>query len=122
MYGRLLLKVFVSVGMTVAGILRLTNPEIGNAEMNSLTFLTPLHELFIGLFELIAIPVMFYASRQIRNAYLGFWCFCVLLISAVHMRQHTLYEVKKLVPFTSDIKTIWYHLILVVIMISIMLR
>jgi hypothetical protein len=122
MYANLLLKLFVSVGMTFAGILRFMNPEIGIAEMNSLDLLTPMHELLIALFELIAIPVMFHAPRAIRNLYLGFYCICIVIISAIYLKQHTIGEIKKLVPFTNDIKSIWYHLILVVIMGSIMLR
>jgi hypothetical protein len=108
--------------MTVAAIMRFMNPEIGVAEMKSLDLLTPTHELVIALFEVIAIPIMFYAPLQIRNLYLGFYCLCIIIISAIYLKDHTIGEIKELVPFTNDIKTIWYHLILALIIVSIILR
>ena len=121
MEASLLLKIFLSVGLTAAGLMRLMNPEIAAAEQRSLSLFNPVTEPIIALYEVAAIPAIFYASTAVRNAYLGFYCACVVIISLIYLRNHRLAEIPQLVAFTDDLKVIWYHILIAVLMTTLIL-
>jgi len=95
------LRVCVGIGMTISGVLRLRNPEIGASEIRSLWLFTPTTETLIAVFELLGAPI--------------------LLMGALYMQKHRLEEIKHLVAFTGDMKTIWYHTLIATIMAAIIM-
>ena len=121
MEASLFLKIFLSLGLTTAGLMRLMNPDIAAAEQRSLGVFNPVTEPIIAVYEIAAIPAIFYASAAVRNAYLGFYWVCIIIISLIYLRNHRLSEIPKLVAFTDDLKVIWYHILIVALMVALML-
>ncbi len=115
------LRVCVGIGMTISGVLRLRNPEIGASEIRSLWLFTPTTETLIAVFELLGAPILLMGAKSLRDFYLSFYCVCVVFIGILYMQKHRLEEIKHLVAFTGDMKTIWYHTLIATIMAAIIM-
>lgn len=118
----LFLRVCLGIGMTISGVLRLLSPSIGAAEMRSLWLFTPVTEILIAVFELLGAPILLLGSRATRNSYLAFYCVSVAVIGSIYLwKRPRLEEVKQLVAFTDDTKTIWYHMLIATMMLAIIM-
>ena len=122
MDGILLLKILLGLGLTTSGILRLTYPDIGESERKSLNITDPTTGAIIALFELVGFPVLFCGSKLLEKVYLILFCTVVIIISIIYLQTRSFSEIRSLIAFTNDSKTIYYHLIIVTIMIAIMMR
>ena len=118
----LFLRVCLGIGMTISGVLRLLTPSIGAAEMRTLWLFTPVTEILIAVFELVGAPILLLGSRSARNSYLAFYCVSVVIIASIYIwRRPRLEEVKQLVAFTDDTKTIWYHALIATMMLAVIM-
>jgi uncharacterized membrane protein len=115
------LRACLGVGMTLSGIFRLRDPQIGVAEMGSLWLFTPVTEILIAIFELLGAPILLLGAKSLRNYYLAFYCVCIAVIATLYMRKHSLNEVPQLVAFTGDMKTIWYHILIATMMVAVIM-
>jgi len=122
MDGILFLKFMLGIGLTTSGVLRLTYPDIGESEKKSLNILNPTEGAIIALFELVGFPVLFCGSKLLEKVYLILFCTAVIIISLIYLQSRSFSEIRSLIAFTNDSKTIYYHLMIVTIMIAIMMR
>ena len=122
MGGILFLKILLGLCLTISGILRLTYPDIGESERKSLNILDPTAGAIIALFELIGLPVLFSGSTILEKVYLILFCTTVIIISLIYLQTRSFSEIKSLIAFTNDSKTIYYHLMIVAIIIAIMIH
>lgn len=116
-------EIILCLGLTTAGVYRLSFPEIRNEEMKNLPMLSEFHEYLIAILELTSVFFIFMAGKDIKNIYLGGFVTGCILITIYYLSQRTPYSIlinlKRLCIFPNDLTSIWYHLIYVFIIIYI---
>lgn len=94
--------------------------ELRELEMKDLP-ITDVHEHILIAFELLAVYFIFYSSREVKNIYLGIYVVGCILVTLYYLSKKSLSdnfsEMKKLCIFPDDIKSIWYHIVYVYILI-----
>jgi len=115
-------EILLCTGITIGGLFRLMYQDLRKKEMNDTSF-TNIHEYFLILFELLAIYFIFFTSTRIKNLYLSIFMIVCISIALYYLSKKSistiLSEVKKLCIFSDDIKSIWFHLIYIYILIYI---
>jgi hypothetical protein len=80
-----------------------------------------IHEYAIIVYELSAIYFIFYSTEDIRNLYYSIYIIACIIITIYYISNKSYGEIFLEIPelsiFTNDMKTIWYHLIIVFIFI-----
>jgi hypothetical protein len=113
-------EIFLCIGLTAAGLFRLIFPELRKKEMKYLP-INEIHEYAIILYELSAIYFIFYSTEDIRNIYYSIYIIACIIITVYHISNKSYEEIFLEIPelsiFSNDMKTIWYHLIIVFIFI-----
>jgi hypothetical protein len=113
-------EIIVCFGLTAAGIYRMLYfNEIKEKEIESKVIIE-FDETLIMIYELSAILFIFFTTETVKKIYL-----LIYLISAIYISYrytlniNFLYELRKLVPFTSTINSIIEHLVFVILLIYI---
>ncbi len=110
----------MAIGITCGGLFRLLYPELRELEMKDLP-ITDIHEYILIMFELSAVYFIFYTNTNIKNIYLGIYVVGCILVTLYYLSKRSLsdnfLEMKKLCIFPNDIKSIWYHIVYVYILI-----
>jgi len=113
-------EILLCIGITCGGLFRLLYPELRELEMKDLP-ITDIHEYILIGFELLATYFIFYSSREVKNIYLGIYVVGCILVTLYYLSKKSLSanfsEMKKLCIFPDDIKSIWYHIVYVYILI-----
>jgi hypothetical protein len=113
-------EILLCIGITCGGLFRLLYPELRELEMKDLP-ITDVHEHILIAFELSAVYFIFYSTKQVKNIYLGIYVVGCILVTFYYLSKKSLSdnfsEMKKLCIFPDDIKSIWYHLVYVYILI-----
>jgi hypothetical protein len=113
-------ELLLCIGITCGGLFRLLYPELRELEMKDLP-ITDVHEHILIAFELLAVYFIFYSSREVKNIYLGIYVVGCILVTLYYLSKKSLSdnfsEMKKLCIFPDDIKSIWYHIVYVYILI-----
>jgi hypothetical protein len=113
-------EILLCIGITCGGLFRLLYPELRELEMKDLP-ITDVHEHILIAFELAAIYFIFYSTKEVKNIYLGIYVVGCILVTLYYLSKKSLSdnfsEMKKLCIFPDDIKSIWYHLVYVYILI-----
>ena len=110
-----ILRIIFAVGLSISGALRLLDPRIAEAEMQSLWVFTPTTEFLIAIFELMGVPVLLFGNSTAQFYYLAFFCACVVTIGALYLPQQRPEDIPLLVAYTGDMKTLLYHGFVVII-------
>lgn len=115
-------EILICIGITMGGLFRLLYPELQDLEMKDLP-ITRIHEYILITFELSATYFIFYTNNDIKNMYLGIYIIGCIIITMYYLSKKTFSEIfsemKKLCIFPDDIKSIWYHMVYVYILIYI---
>jgi hypothetical protein len=115
-------QLFLCIGLTTAGLFRLIFPELRHKEMIDLP-INEIQEYIIILFELSSIYFIFYTNNDIRNAYYSIYIFGCILITLYYLSKRSIFEIfsefKELCIFPNNMKSIWYHLVYVFILLYI---
>jgi hypothetical protein len=114
-----ILEIFIGAGLTIAGIIRLTNTNIRNGEMDSLPFMNEPLENLLALFELLGIYFVLFTTRRIRNLYLTVYCIGTLGVAAYYLPSHTPSEIAELITFKNNLSVIFYHVLICILMLVI---
>jgi len=113
-------EILLCIGITCGGLFRLLYPELRELEMKDLP-ITDVHEHILIAFELSAVYFIFYSTKEVKNIYLGIYVVGCILVTLYYLSKKSLSdnfsEMKKLCIFPDDIKSIWYHLVYVYILI-----
>jgi hypothetical protein len=113
-------EILLCIGITCGGLFRLLYPELRELEMRDLP-ITDIHEHILILFELSAIYFIFYSSREVKNIYFGIYVIGCILITLYYLSKRSISDIYsqflELCIFPNDIKSIWYHLVYVYILI-----
>ena len=115
-------EILLCVGITCGGLFRLLYPELREKEMKDLP-ISDIHEYILIVFELLAFYFIFYKDTYIRNIYLGVYVLGCLIITFYYLSKksisNTFSEIKELCIFPDDIKSTWYHIVYVFIILYI---
>jgi hypothetical protein len=115
-------EILLCTGITIGGLFRLMFPDLRKQEMNDTSF-ENIHEYLLILFELLAVYFIFFTNTHIKNLYLSIFMIVCIFIALYYLSKKSistiLSEVKKLCIFSNDIKSIWFHLIYIYILIYI---
>jgi hypothetical protein len=115
-------EIFLTIGLTTAGLCRLVFPELRQIEIHDLP-ITELHEYILILFELSAGYIIFFTNKEIKNIYYGIYILGCILIALYYLSKRSasniFSEFTELCIFPNNMKSIWYHLIYVYILIYI---
>lgn len=113
-------EIFISLGLTISGLFRLFFSNLREKEMKYL-HINEIHEYAIIVYELSAIYFIFYSTEDIRNLYYSIYIIACIIITIYYISNKSYGEIFLEIPelsiFTNDMKTIWYHLIIVFIFI-----
>jgi hypothetical protein len=113
-------ELLLCIGITSGGLFRLLYPELREEEMKDLP-ITDIHEHILIAFELSATYFLFFSSTDIKNKYLGIYVVGCIIVTLYYLSKKSISqnysEMKKLCIFPDDIKSIWYHLVYVYILI-----
>jgi hypothetical protein len=115
-------EILIAGGVTTAAIVRMLYPDIREREKREMG-ITDVHEAIIILYELLAIPIIFFTTRLIKNIYLTIYIVGCVGVSLYYLWNKSgpqrLAESKDLCIFPSDMKSIWYHLVYVYLLVYI---
>lgn len=115
-------EILIAIGITCGGLFRLLYPELRQKEMIDLP-INEIHEYILIIFELSAIYIIFYTNKDIKNAYFAVYILGCIIITLYYLSnksfEYIFSEFKELCIFPNDIKSIWYHLVYVYILIYI---
>jgi hypothetical protein len=112
-----ILELLIGLGMTMAGLIRFTNPAVKNGEIGSLPFMNPTLANLLALFETLGLYFIVFTTDKIRNIYLVIYCIAILGVSAYYLPSHTLEDFTELVTFKNDLRVIFYHILICTLMI-----
>ena len=115
----------LTITLTTAGLCRLFSPELRQKEINNLS-ITEIHESILILFELSAAYIIFFTNNDIKKIYYSIYIIACFLIILFYLSQKSLsnilLELKELCIFQNDMKSIWYHLVYIFILIYIIIK
>jgi hypothetical protein len=113
-------ELFLCIGLTTAGLFRLIFPELRHKEMIDLP-INEIQEHILILYELSSIYIIFYTDTDTKNIYYSIYIIGCVLIALYYLSKRSISDIfsefKELSIFPNDMKTIWYHLIIVFIFI-----
>jgi hypothetical protein len=113
-------EIFLCIGLTTAGLCRLFYPELRQKEMNDLS-ISEIHESILILYELSAVYIIFFTNQEIKNIYYGIYIIGCILISLYYLSKRSISKIfsefRELCIFPNEMKSIWYHLVYVYILI-----
>ena len=85
--------------------------------------ISEIHEYILIIFELSAIYIIFYTNKDIKNIYFGIYILGCIIITLYYLSnksvEYIFSEFKELCIFPDNMKSIWYHLVYVYILIYI---
>ena len=115
-------EIFLCIGLTSAGLFRIIFPELREKELKDMP-INELGEYMLILFELSSTYVIFYTDEDTKNIYYGIYIIGCILLSLYYLSKRSISEsfseFKELCIFPNDMKSIWYHLVYVFILIYI---
>ena len=115
-------EIFLCIGLTTAGLFRLIFPELRQKEMIDLP-INEIQEHILILYELSSIYFIFYTDKDIKNIYYSIYIIGCVLITLYYLSKRSLSDIfsefKELSIFPNNMKSIWYHLVYVFILIYI---
>jgi len=113
-------EIFICIAITTAGLCRIFNPELRSEEISNLKIINDYHEYIIIIFELSVVYFLFYSDKSIKDIYINIYIIACILIAFYYLSdKNIIEEFKKLCIYTNDIKSIWCHLVYVLILIYI---
>jgi len=115
-------EIFLCIGLTTAGLFRLIFPELRQKEMIDLP-INEIQEHILIFYELSSIYFIFYTDKDIKNIYYSIYIIGCVLITLYYLSKRSLSDIfsefKELSIFPNNMKSIWYHLVYVFILIYI---
>ena len=115
-------EIFLCIGLIFASLSRLFSSKLRNEEIHDLS-INPIFEYAIIIFELSSVYFIFYADPKIKNIYYGIYIICCIIITLYYLSKKIpsdiFSEFTELSIFPDNMKSIWYHLVYVYILIYI---
>lgn len=115
-------EILIAGGVTTAAIVRMLYPDIREREKQEMG-ISDINQTILILYELLSIPIIFFTTRLIKNIYLTIYIVACVGVSLRYLWNKSgpqlLAEFKDLCIFPSDLKSIWYHLVYVYLLVYI---
>jgi hypothetical protein len=113
-------EIFLCIGLTTAGLVRIIYPELRIKELKDIPINEFLEHILI-IFELLSTYFIFYTNTKIKNIYYGIYIIGCIIISLFYLSKKSssdiFSEFIELSIFPNNMKSIWYHLVYVYILI-----
>jgi hypothetical protein len=113
-------EIFVCSGLVFASLSRLFSSKLRQIEIHDLE-INQIFEYAIIIYELSSVYFIFFTNKYTRNIYYSIYIIVCIIITLFYLYQKSLSnifsEFIELSIFPNNMKSIWYHLIYVYILI-----
>lgn len=107
----------IALTLTSAAVGRIMYPEVREEEIQKNPFMNTYSSYGIIAYELLAFYFIFFTNSLIKNMYFLVYIVLVILLSIYYLYKYNKFDdLKPLYIYTPDIKSIWIHILLIIIM------
>lgn len=117
-------ETIIVIILVSAALGRIFNSDIRQQEISENPFLNEVSSYAIIVFELLSIYFIFYSNKMYKNMYLFTYILLVLPLSIFYILKNTnlIKDLKSLFIYTPNIKSIFIHILILLIMIYIIIK
>jgi hypothetical protein len=110
-------ETLIALTLTTAAVGRIMYPEVREEEIQKNPFMNTYSSYGIIAYELLSFYFIFFTSSSIKNIYLLIYILLVLPLSIYYLYKYNKFDdMKSLYIYTPDIKSIWIHILIIIIM------
>ena len=115
-------KIIIALTLTSAAVGRIMYPDVRAEEIEKNLFMNQYSSYGIIIYELLSFYFLFFTTSFIKNMYLLLYVVLVILLSAYYLYKYIKFDdLKSLYIYTPDVKSIWIHLLIIIIMVYMVL-